>query len=136
MYFGSGRFDCYMTSQTENAATASLYGTSNVLSPAYRYLPSALQCVRPSIELIKAYKQLFCLNSLNKFASTLWESNLQQFPSEQSRFDPKIMVYEQNHSFPVIIKQCSVAFCSIIAKLNQRISQVDYKYIPVSRRRK
>ena len=65
MYFGSGRFDCYMTSQTENAATASLYGTSYVLSPGYSHLPSARQCVLPSIESIKAYKLLFCLNSLN-----------------------------------------------------------------------
>ena len=37
MYFGSGRFDCYMTSQTENATTASLYGTSYV-SPGYSHL--------------------------------------------------------------------------------------------------
>ena len=65
MYFGSGRFDCYMTSQTENAATASLYGTSDVLSPGYRHLPSARQYVLPSIESIKAYKQLFCVNTLN-----------------------------------------------------------------------
>ena len=35
-----------------------------VLSPGYRHLPSACQCVLPSIESIKAYKQLFCLNSL------------------------------------------------------------------------
>ena len=65
MYFGSGRFDCYMTSQTENAATASLYGMSDVLSPGYRNLPSARQYVLPSIESIKAYKQLFCVNTLN-----------------------------------------------------------------------
>ena len=64
MYFGSGQFDCYMTSQTEHAATASLYRTSYVLSPGYRHLPSARQCVLPSIESIKANKQLFCLISL------------------------------------------------------------------------
>ena len=76
MYFGSGRFDCYMTSQTENAATASLYGTSDVLSPGYRHLPSARQYVLPSIESIKAYKQLFCVNTLNYLFTKLIDSNL------------------------------------------------------------
>ena len=76
MYFGSGRFHCYMTSQTENAATTSLYGTSNVLSPGYRLLPSARQCVLPSIESFKAYKQLCCLNSLKKCVAKLSDSNL------------------------------------------------------------
>ena len=65
MYFGSGGFNCYMTSQSENAAIASLGGTSYVLSPGYSQIPSARQCVLPSIESIKASKQLFCLNSLN-----------------------------------------------------------------------
>ena len=65
MYFGSGGFDYYMTSQSENAAITSLVGTSYVLSPGYSHLPSARQCVLPSIESIKASRQLFCLNSLN-----------------------------------------------------------------------
>ena len=65
MYFGSGGFNCYMTSQSENAAIASLGGTSYVLSPGYSQIPSARQCVLPSIESTKASKQLFCLNSLN-----------------------------------------------------------------------
>ena len=65
MFIESDRFDCYMTSQTDNAATSSLYGTtSNVLSDNYRHLPSVRQCVVPPIESIKTYKQLFCLNSL------------------------------------------------------------------------
>ena len=65
MYFGSGGFNSYMTSQSENAAIASLGGTSYVLSPGYSQIASARQCVLPSIESIKASKQLFCLNSLN-----------------------------------------------------------------------
>jgi len=63
--FRSGGFDCYMTSQSENAAIASLCGTSYVLSPGWSHLPSARQCVLPSVESIKASKQLFCLISLN-----------------------------------------------------------------------
>ena len=54
VYFGSGGFDCYMMSQSENAAIASLCGTSYVLSPGYSHLPSARQCALPSIESIKA----------------------------------------------------------------------------------
>jgi len=56
MFIGSGRLDCYMTSQTENAATASLYGTSNVLSHDYRHLPNVRQCVVPPIESITTHK--------------------------------------------------------------------------------
>ena len=76
MYFGSGRFDCYMKSQTENAAIASLRRTSYVLSPGYSHLPSARQCVLPSIESIKESKQLFCMSSLNEFAAKLGDSEL------------------------------------------------------------
>jgi len=65
MYFEFGGFDCYITSLSENAAIASLCGTSYVLSPGYSHLASARQCVLPSRESIKASKQLFCLNSLN-----------------------------------------------------------------------
>ena len=62
MYFGSGGFDCYMTSQIEKRGDSV---TSYVLSPGYSHLSSARRCVLPSIESLKAYKQLFCLNSLN-----------------------------------------------------------------------
>ena len=48
----------------------------------------------------------------------------------------KIMASELKHDFQIIITQCSVAFCSTLAKTNQGICQVDYKYIPVSIRRK
>ena len=58
MYFGSGGFDCYMTSQSENAAITSLGGTSYVLSPSYSHLPSARQCVLPSIKSIKASNEV------------------------------------------------------------------------------
>ena len=48
----------------------------------------------------------------------------------------KIKASELKHDFQIIIKQCSVAFFSTVAKTNQGIRQVDYKYLPVSIHRK
>ena len=40
---------------------------------------------------------------------------------------PEIIVSEQKHDIPIIIKQCSVVICSTVANIKRRICQVDYK---------
>ena len=103
------------------------------------YLPVIATYRVPVSACCHLSNQLRLTNSC--FAWILWSNWLQSYATQTfsntsmtNRDLTEIKASELKQDFEIIIKQCSVA--STVAKTNQGICQVDYKYIPVSIHRK